>query len=381
MNLTKQAQGLNFTSYLDTYLKDPDVHDVYKTPISSGEVVFSLLMAIIVGLIDLWLTLSSIDGSISAGVALAIHLVLIMVGFVLTFARSKAGMDVRASSTTLLFLLMAGPFGALGSIAMILSHLVFRQDSLSFSEWVSFIYPRPEMTLSEEIFDDIDLKVDEHPRQYDVLPFMDVMRLGSVEQKREAINQVTLNFEPAFAPVLQAALKDSSLSVRTLAATAIARLEKQLQTKEHKLEQILQHTEQTPELLLATARFYDDYAFSGLVDSERKEHYIKQAYDFYQRYIRRRSGDTRVAAWVGRLLVRSGQLEKAASWLKQLIDEGRSDGHILSWYLEVLHDLGRYTELRAFAQNYAGKLEQLLHDDRFAPLADTVKLWLGRAEA
>ena len=381
MNLAKQTQQLDFTSYLDQYLSDPDVHDVCTTPISPGEVLFSLLVALFIGLIDLWLTLAVIDGGVAASFALIIHFVIIGIGYLLTFLRNQSGMDTRASSTTLLMLLIAGPFGGLGAIAMILSHLVFRQDSLSFSEWVGFIYPRPQMTLGEEIYDDIDLKVDEHPRQYDVLPFMDVMRLGSVEQKREAINQVMLHFNPRFASVLQAALKDHSLSVRTLAATSIARLEKELQGKERKLEQILQHSEQTPELLLATARFYDDYAFSGLVDSERKDHYIKQSYDFYQRYIRRRSGDTRVAAWVGRLLVRSGQQEKAASWLKQLIEEDRSDGHIISWYLEVLFSLGRYAELRNFMQSHSAKLEQLLHDERFAPLSDTIQLWLRRAEA
>lgn len=378
MNITKQSQGLSFTSYLDPYLKDPDVHDVYKTPISPAEVLFSILLAVIIGCIDLWLALAAMDGTIPAWLAVAIHLVIVAIGYVLTIAKSKAGMDSRASSTALLLLLFTGFFGAIGVITMIISHLIFRQDSLTFKEWVNFIYPRPETTLGEDTFDDIDLKVDEHPSSYDVLPFMDVMRLGSASQKREVINQVMLHFNPRYAAVLNLALKDNALSVRTLAATSVARLEKQLQQREQKLELVLQHSEQTPELLLAAARFYDDYAFSGILDSERKQRYIRQAYDFYQRYIRRRNNDARAAAWVGRLLVRSGQLEKAASWLKQLIDEGRSDGHILSWYLEVLYDLGRYAELRAFVQNYSGKLELLVHDDRFSPLADTVKLWLGR---
>ena len=84
----------------------------------------------------------------------------------------------------------------------------------------------------------------------------------------------------------------------------------------------------------------------------------------------------RAAAWVGRLLVRSGEQEKAANWLKQLVDEGHTDGYILSWYVEVLYNLRRFAELRKFVQSYGGKLEQVLHDDRFMPLADTMQLWL-----
>ena len=376
MNLTKQAQGLNFTSYLDDYLTDPDVHDVRKTPISTPEIVFSLLISVIIGLIDLWLTIGAMDGAIGTGFALLVHLVVVAIGYIITMARKKTGMDTRASSTTLLLILFAGCFGAFGAIMMMISHILFRQEAITFKEWVKFIYPRPTPTMGESIYDDIDLKVDEHPKQYDVLPFMDVMRLGTASQKREVINQIVHHFDPRYAPVLNEALKDNSLSVRTLAATSVVRIEKQLQQKEQKLEQVLQHHEQTPELLLATARFYDDYAFSGIIDSERKQRYIKQAYDFYQRYIRRRSNDMRAAAWVGRLLVRSGEQEKAANWLKQLVDEGHTDGYILSWYVEVLYNLRRFAELRKFVQSYGGKLEQVLHDDRFMPLADTMQLWL-----
>lgn len=382
MRYDKSPVTLAYTSYLDPLLADADVHDVYSTPISSGEIVFSLLLALIVGLVDLWLTLSVMGGKMETGIALAIHIVVIVVGYIILGAKRQTGMDTRASSMTLLLLMITGFFGAFGAILMIFSHMVFRRDSLTFKEWVNFIYPRPTPSLGEEIYDDIDLKVDEHAAHYDVLPFMDIIRLGTVAQKREVINQVVQNFNPRFASVLQEALKDNSLSVRTLAATSISRLEKQLQAREQKLKQVLQHSEQTPELLLAAARFYDDYAFSGIIDSERKEHYIKEAYDFYQRYIRRRSQDMRAAAWVGRLLVRSGQLEKAASWLKQLIGEGRTDGYILSWYMEVLFRLRKLSELRQFVRTHASKLEVLSHDEHFSPLADTIQFWLkGEARA
>lgn len=368
--------GPSFVDYLDPYLEDPDIHELRKSPIAANEIALSLIIAVVIGLIDLWLTIACVNESIAPSFALVIHLVISAVAAFIVFAKHKSDMDTRASSTTLALVAFSGFFGAFGSIAMIIAHLMFRSDSMSFREWVAFIYPRPLPTLGEAIYDDIALKVDDHPRSYDVLPLMDVMRLGTVSQKREAINLAAMHFSPAYSPVLRVALKDPALSVRALAATTMARLEKQLQLREQKLQHVLSHREQTPDLLLVAARFYDDYAFSNIVDNDRSQHYVKQAYELYQRYLRRRSGDVKAAAWVGRLLIRSGQPEKAASWLKQLIDEGRSDSRILSWYLEVMYSLGRFAELRSFAQGYQGKLEQLVHEDHFLPLSDAVHMWL-----
>lgn len=373
------TSGITFTSYLDPLVAPEDVHDARKQMFTVAEITFTLIVSVFIGLADIFLMWLAVSRGVSPGLMLAVHAIAVGGLFLLVNAKNKAGMDARLSSIALLIMLFTGMIGALGSIVMVLSNIMFREDRLSFREWFNFIYPRPTQTLGESFYDGISLHSDEHARQYDVVPFMDIMRLGTSDQKREAINQMVLQFHPRFAPVFQMALKDPTLSVRTLAATSVVRLEKHLQQQERRLKVALEREDQSPELLLAAAQFYDDYAFSGILDSERKQRYVKLAYDFYQRYLRRRSGDQRAHVWIGRLLIRSGQNERAADWLKQIIDEGRSDAHILGWYAEVLYNLGDYAGLRRFMRDYSAKLQVLLHEERYSPLANSVQLWLNRS--
>lgn len=379
--MTKQTNhsGIHFTNYLDPLTDPSDIHDQRKLPINSAECLLAVILALVIGVLDVVLLWAASTQVIPSFLALVLHLVIVGIAFLFTFARRKTGMDTRASSTALIILLFTGIIGAIGTLVMIIAHIVIRADSLTFKEWFNYIYPRPTPTLGESVYDGVALFSDEHSRNYDVLPFMDVMRLGSPEQKVEAINQMVMHFTPKFAPAFHLALKDPVLSVRTLAATSIARLEKHLQSQERKLKVALSRAEQSPELLLAAAQFYDDYAFSGILDGERKQQYVKLAYDFYQRYLRRRSSDQRAAVWIGRLLIRSGQNERAAEWLKQMIDEGRSDVHMLGWYVEVLYNLRQFSTLRNFVRDYAAKLQALLHEERYTPLTSSVQLWLNRS--
>lgn len=379
MNQHSAHSGIRFTDYLNPLTQPPDVHEVRRLYFNSGEVTFTLMSALLIGIADAFMLWLVVKSSAPAALMLLVHAVVVGGLFMLVNAKNKAGGDARLSSVALLMMLFTGMIGAIGCIVMVFANMMLKNDALSFREWFSFIYPRPTPTLGESLYDGITLFSDDHPRQYDVVPFMDVMRLGTLEQKREAINQMVIHFHPRYAPAFQMALRDSALSVRTLAAMSLARLEKHMQTQERRLKDALDRENQSPELLLAAAQFYDDYAFSGILDSERKQRYVKLAYDFYQRYLRRRSGDQRAYVWIGRLLIRSGQNERAADWLKQMIDEGRNDPHILGWYAEVLYNLGDFSSLRGFVRDYAAKLQVLLHEERYSPLASSVQLWLNRS--
>lgn len=375
--------GTHFTRYLENYIAPPDIHDVKRLPLAAAEMTLTVILAIIMGLVDLCLIWAALSHGLPGWMCLLLHIAMIVLAGLFTAARAKGNMDTRAAAMTVLLVAVAGPFGALGAILMALSHLFFRDEGLSFAEWFRFIYPRPVPSLGETLYDDIITAADIQPKNYDVVPFTDVMRLGSSAQKREAINRMTLQFHPRFAEAFQLALKDSALSVRTLAATSISRIEHQLADQERRLHGKLTHHngEQSPELLLAAAQFYDDYAFSGILDTDRQQRFYNQAYEYYQRYLRRRSNDHRVAVWIGRLLIRSGQLERAAQWLKQLLDEGKTDGQLLSWYAEVLFNLGRFQELRQFMSRYRANLQALETDERFQTLGDSIRLWTEQEAA
>ena len=79
-----------------------------------------------------------------------------------------------------------GIFGAMGTLISILMHFWHMRLAQSFSEWFSTIFPRFERELPEKIYDNIMFGRDENPLSYSVIPFSDVMEIGSENQKREA---------------------------------------------------------------------------------------------------------------------------------------------------------------------------------------------------
>lgn len=378
--------SISYTRYLDTLTAPPDIHDQRRQPLMMGEVVLTVILAVVIGLADVALISAALADQLPVWMAVALHLAVIFVAFLVTMVRGRAGTDTRGANIAVMLAAVTGPFGAFGSIITALSHLFYQRESLSFSEWFRVIYPRPTPTPGESLYDNIVLEVDAQIQSYDVIPFTDVMRLGSASEKREAINQMTLQFHPRFAPAFRQALKDPVLSVRTLAANAIARIETHLATQERKLQRALERTEDedVPELLLAAGQFYDDYAYSGLLDVERERRFYQQALKFYRQYLQFYGEDARVEAWIGRVLIRSGEREEAANWLKQLLDKSGADsrivGRIVGWYAELLYDLGRFAELRQFTEQHDAAIQALAHEEPDSPLANTLPLWVASRE-
>lgn len=368
---------MDYTRYVEPFISDPDIHDEQRLSLGKANLVSGIILALIVGIIDVVLIWLALNGTLPGWLALGVHCVLVFAIFLIfILPATRTGTDVRLSQMVVLLAFVAGPFGAFGGILMALSHLFFRSDSLSFAEWFQFIYPRPTPSLGESVYDDIVLEIDEQSKNYDVVPFVDVMRLGSPEQKCEAINQMALHFHPRYSEAFDLALKDNALSVRTLAATTVSRIERQLSSQEQKLKQVIERGDPSPELLLATARFYDDYSYSGILDADRQQRFSAEAYEFYQRYLRRRSDDEQVAVWVGRLLVRSGQLQRAAEWLKTMLDEGRGGNQVLGWYAEVLFQLGRYDEVSHFVRDHRAAFSVMMDDERYTHMANSIRLWV-----
>jgi polysaccharide biosynthesis protein PelE len=361
-----------YLAYLSAYTAEPDIHERRKVTFLSSEKVLPLVLCGSAGVFDSILIWGAISGFVPAMVALAMHIIAVAAAWLFALTKEKLGLETRVVKLLLLMITVAGPFGALGGLVALFAHMYRRNVSFSFQQWFDFIYPRHNLGLGEALYDGIILGMDEHARTYDVLPYIDIMRFGSDKQKREAINQMTMRFQPQFSPALQLALQDESHVVRTLAAISVVKIQNHFSAVEAKLEKTLARNEGRAEYVLAIAKFYDDFAFCGLLDEQRKEDYLNKAYDYYQRYLRRKHTDARVIAWIGRLLIRSHQYERAAEWLKEALSGGYTDPTVVAWYAEVLYLQQRYAELRELIQTYG----QRLRSAGEGTLADVVDLWL-----
>ncbi len=360
-----------YLSYVNAYIVESDVHDRLKASIPASERILLMAMCLFFLALDSALVWLAVIGAVPASVALGVHAGTVLIAWMFVSAKERMGFELLMAKVMVFSVALTGPFGALGGIVTLIAHLYQRHHAFSFQQWFDAIYPTSATSMGETLYDDIILGVDEQPRAYDVVPYMDVMRLGSDAQKREAINQMTLQFQPKFTPALQLALRDTSQVVRTLAAISVVKIQSHFLQLEMQLKKAVTRHETRSEYLLAAARFYDDFAFCGLLDKQRQDDYMTQAYEYYQKYLRHEHEDTRVFAWIGRLLIRSGQYERAAEWLRQAIDSGRLDPLIIGWYAEALYALGRFHDLRHLMQRHGEELQAVGE----GALVDVVQFW------
>src|SRR6185436_344770 len=119
-----------------------------------------------------------------------------------------------------------------------------------------------------------------------VAPFSDILFFGTLAQKQELISLMSRSFQPAFAPVLRAALDDANNAIRVQAASAITLIEDDFMRRSLSLASSVREKPGDPELLLKQARLHDDYARSGILDRDRERDSRKKALETYREYLR-----------------------------------------------------------------------------------------------
>jgi pentatricopeptide repeat protein len=184
---------------------------------------------------------------------------------------------------------------------------------------------------------------------------------------------MTMNFHPKLAPAFMRALKDENNAIRVQAATAVAKIESDFMKTLARIEDARALRPNDEKLKLATARFYDDYAWTGLLDDEREMLNQKKAISTYKSFLQHEPGNEDATAAVGRLLFRGKQWDEAAKWFEQMIHRGvYAPGYVL-WYLECLWNLGDYGRLRQVARQYSGDIRE--NETIPREVRDAVALW------
>ena len=303
---------------------------------------------------------------------------LIFVGLAGFYAMIKYQMRSDARYALLLFIgtSLTGAFGAAGTLIMTLINLLFHSVAHGFYDWYYAIFPPRKTSLPEIIHEDILTGRDESSKRYSVVPFLDVMTIGSDQQKRDALSRMMLMFHPSFAPALQKGLKDPSNAIRVQTATAIAKIENLFLEKSIKVNRVVVMHPDNPQVKLAQAKHYDDYAYTGILDAEFEAINRAKALEAYREYHAMRPDDLEARLAIGRLLIRSERTEEARTWFKQCIDAGYASQPIVMWYMESLYKLGRLDELRAIAINRADVLK---YESYQPALVESIRLWSGLA--
>ena len=108
-----------------------------------------------------------------------------------------------------------------------------------------------------------------------------------------------------------------------------------------------------PVLTMALAKFYDDYAFTGVLDAELEKSNRERAIQTYKAYLQQDPNSAEAWIAIGRLLYRNKQWEEAADWFRHAMDRGWRVNTMILWYFECLFRLGQFKELRRAYPDYA----------------------------
>lgn len=364
--------NVDYYEYVEDVLREEDIHESHQANRAAENGLFIALGLVLTFVHGLLMYLAIAVG-IWPFVVVVLHLIVVGITIMITYGKYKAGMDVPFLALLSITTAVTGVFGAAGSLLCLVLYTIFRQTSLSFGEWFNLIFPPDLTSKPEDVYNRIIVGIDENPTAYGVMPFVDVMELGSDMQKHRALSKMTMKFHPRLAPAFQKALRDSSNAVRVQAATSVAKIESDFMKKLERIDKAREKEPHNLHILFALAKFYDDYAFTGLLDPEREVLNREKAIETYQSYLQKDPGNTEAYAAIGRLLFRNKKWEEASLWFRNALDRGWRMKSMMLWYLECLYRLGKYNELRRTATEY-GKIA--IESDELPPeVREAVQLW------
>lgn len=374
MSPAKSRIHSDYDAYVEGLLSPEDIHDANKiTPATATNGLF-LLLALILVVVHAFNLYLFIGTNIWPVIPLLIHIGVSVVISLIAYAQYRMGMDVQHLALLAIVSSTTGIFGAAGALLGFLFTTIFGTRSYHFKEWYETIFPTDVPYEPQTIYDSITEGLDENPSTYSVMPFADVLRLGSENQKRRALAKMSSRFSPRFADAFKAALNDSNNTIRVQAATAIAKVEKEFTRKLARIEEARTQHPNDPTLTLALAKFYDDYAFTGVLDGELEKMNRERAIQTYRAYLQQDPNSQEAWVAVGRLLYRNQQWADAADWFRAALDRGWKMPSMVLWYFECLFHLKQFRELRRAVLEFGRGIttqEDLPHSIR-----ESVTLWM-----
>jgi hypothetical protein len=285
----------------------------------------------------------------------------------------------RENPAFLLFvicLLAMGPLGSLGIGLTVTLRRSFARRATPFEEWYAALFPRITTTPTRALYERIVLRGGRPSKRSTVTPFLDIMALGTVQQKQAVIAMATDGFCPAFAPALRNALNDSEPAIRVQAATAFARIENRFLNRAMTLQAGLAERPHDADVILELARHHEECAESGILDDGRAQTELTKALAYYERVAALRRGDGMVAEAAARLLLRLGRPDQAMLWLKPLAVRSDASHEALAGYLTCLFHRKHFGRLRE-----ACRLSGRRTDHALLPngVGEALRLWSGEA--
>lgn len=374
MKSVSPTVSVDYYDYVEDVLAPDDVHDENRiTPATAANGLF-ILIALIVAVLHAFNFYLFIGTTLWPVIPLLLHLGISAIVAGIAYTQYRAGLDVQHLALLAIVTSVAGVFGAFGALVGYISTLFLSSRAQHFRDWYEAIFPTDLPSEPQNIYDSIKEGLDENPSNYSVMPFIDVMRLGSENQKRRALAKMTSRFSPRFAGAFKAALSDSNNTIRVQAATAIAKIEREFANKLERIEAARAKDPNNKLLTLALAKFYDDYAFTGVLDIELEKLNRARAISTYKSYLQQDPNSSEAWIAIGRLLYRNKQWAEAVDWFRNALDRGWKTNSMVLWYFECLFRLNLHRDLRRAILEYGRGI--VGQEDLPSDVRNAVSLWM-----
>lgn len=323
--------------------------------------------------------LALMRGDINMLAYICFHAAAVLLAMAWAYAFRRGGHFNRFA---VLLAVVSGALGAVGTIGLIIIvplQIVLRRRATPFHEWYAALFPDEQEDSGEALYRQIASGRQVGAETASVVSFSDVMRAGTLEQKRSVIALLVKQFRPEFAPALRLALQDPTPAIRVQAATAVSEIESDFLERSMHLADLAQRKPKSLDAQLALAQHYDAYAFSGLLDAQRERENRAAALQAYQAALQLAPEHAGIRTAISRILVREARYAEAVEWLGHRLDSGKVSRSLVAWYAECLFHLRRWGELQGVIQRFS---DLLLGQDEDGnqqndAIAKVAQLWLG----
>jgi len=330
----------------------------------------TLALCIEIWAVRLWLS-QGMDASTMAG----IHLGVVVTLALWTGLARHTGKDRQMAYLLTLFTTALGPLGAGGTLVTLGLYYWFKRSATPFSEWYESLFPEIEHAEIKKIYDKAVDEKNFHSKKNPVIPFIDVLHYGTVQQKQAMIVLLIKNHHGKFAHVLRKALEDSDGAVRVLAAKGMTKIEQHFLNRNMELENRYRENKISSLDFLKTQILNDDeYLYSGILDEIRAGEVRLRSLKACKKYLRHDPDDLDIRFLMGRILLRNGKSEQAADWFEECIEKGFISPKIYAWYFECMYQMGQFNKLREKATLYFEEIREF--KQVFQPdVYEVIKIW------
>lgn len=286
--------------------------------------------------------------------ALLTHLALCIV---LALNLLTPGAPQDAGRWKALFLLSVATMGVLGVLGTLFAWSLkkcFSRFSTPFDEWYFALFPTgAALSGGRTLGEGKGVTIRNGT-------MTDLFKVATMTEKERLLAEIARDYRPAHARCLRLALNDEAASIRTLAASVVARIEKNCTDNWLRMKATAQRSD--AEAWLELVRHLDSYSENGLLDKDRITDVLQAAREALTHVMANRQHEREASILLGKLLIKQGCHDEAIALFDGLLRQGETDAQLLRYRDEALFRAHRWSEMSEKWQSVLG-FEHLLEEE------------------